>query len=62
MSLVIFLRVVLFLVVIVLPVYRFVRTLQLRRRALIERGRGRVNVDESRVVEGSLSESDEGTR
>lgn len=54
MSLVIILRVVLFLLVVVLPAYRFVRSLQLRRRAIIERVRGRVIVDESRVVEGSL--------
>jgi hypothetical protein len=54
MSLVIILRVVLFLLVVVLPAYRFVRTLRLRRRAIIERVRGRVIVDESRVVEGSL--------
>lgn len=62
MSLVLWLRVVLFLVVVVLPAYRFVRTLRLRRRAIIERGRGRVIVDESRVVEGSLVESDKGPR
>lgn len=62
MSLVIILRIVLFLVAVVLPAYRFVRTLQSRRRAIIERGRGRVIVDDSRVVEGSLVESDEGPR
>lgn len=56
MSLVIVLRIVLFLVVVVLPAYRFVRTIQ-KRRALAARERG--IMDESRVVEGSLAETDQ---
>jgi membrane protein implicated in regulation of membrane protease activity len=60
MNLVLWLRVILFLLLVVLPAYRFVRTLRLRRQALMERVRGsRVNVDESRVVDSTLVERED---
>lgn len=61
MSLVIWLRILFFVLLVALPLYRWRRALRLRRRAArMPRGRdGRLIVDESRVVDSTLAEPGE---
>jgi membrane protein implicated in regulation of membrane protease activity len=64
MSLVLWLRILFFVLLVALPLYRWRRTLRQRRRAAqVRRGRdGRLIVDESRVVDSTIVEPGERRR
>jgi membrane protein implicated in regulation of membrane protease activity len=63
MNLIIWLRILFFVLLVALPLYRWRRALRLRRAAQARRGRdGRLIVDESRVVDSTLVEPDDSGR